>query len=124
MFVKKDNHIIDERVISAVLDTLTSDKDGRDDGLYELLRLIKNDSEKQTYFTSALPLSREIAKAASPLVWRSLIDEIKEGNMTAIRLYFDIFGRDIGKTGDDTIKSSAEIEIDSLREELFAEDET
>lgn len=124
MFVKKDNHIIDERVASAVLDTLTSDKDGRDDGLYELLRLMKNDSEKQSYFTSALPLSREIAKAASPLVWRSLLDEIKDGNMTAIRLYFDIFGRDIGKTDNDDLKSNAEIEIDNLREELFAEDET
>lgn len=124
MFVKKDNHIIDERAVSAVLDTLTSDKDGRDDKLYELLRLMTNDSEKQSYFTSALPLSREIAKAASPLVWRSLLDEIKDGNMTAIRLYFDIFGRDIGKTDDDDLKSTAEIEIDSLREELFAADET
>ena len=75
------------------------------------------------YFTTALPLSRCAARAYAPLVWRALLDEAKDGNMTAIKLYFDIFGRDIGMT-DEENADPAHDEIGSLRGELFRGEET
>ncbi len=107
------------RVYNAVVDTLTSEDSERDRDLLTLLRSPPNDS--LSTLDSALPLSRNIARASAPLVWRALLDEVKDGNMTAIRLYFDIFGRDLGKTDDEDLSPSSE-EINSLRDELFRED--
>lgn len=90
-----------ERLIRAVLNALTS-PDAEEAG--EVMRSLVRDNatgETDEYFTLALPLSRCAARAYAPLVWRALLDEVKDGNMTAIKLYFDIFGRDIGMTDEE-----------------------
>ena len=71
-----------------------------------------------------LSLSPDVRRVRMlPLVWRALLDEAKDGNMTAIKLYFDIFGRDIGMT-DEENADPAHDEIGSLRGELFRGEET
>lgn len=69
----------------------------------------------------ALPLSRSLAQSEAPLIWRSLLDMAKDGNTTAIRLYFDIFGRDMGESPNRT-GDPGNAEISSLRSELFGGD--
>lgn len=129
MFVKKDTlfpaeeNESRERLICAVLNALTS-PDAEEAG--EVMRTLVHDTvteEGDEYFTTALPLSRCAARAYAPLVWRALLDEAKDGNMTAIKLYFDIFGRDIGMT-DEENADPAHDEIGSLRGELFRGEET
>ena len=107
-----------ERLMLAVLNALTS-PDTEEAG--EVMRSLVRDKvtgEEDEYFTTALPLSRCAARAYAPLVWRALLDEATDGNMTAIKLYFDIFGRDIGMT-DEENADPAHDEIGSLRGELF-----
>lgn len=125
MFVKKDNTLFPteenesrERLIRAVLNALTS-SDAEEAG--EVMQgLVRDTAENGTdeYFAVALPLSRCAARASAPMVWRALLEEAKDGNMTAIKLYFDIFGRDIGMT-DEENADPAHDEIGSLRGELF-----
>lgn len=112
-----------ERLIRAVLDALTSpDAEEAGEAVRSLVRDNAADGTDE-YFTLALPLSRCAARAYAPLVWRALLDEAKDGNMTAIKLYFDIFGRDIGMT-DEENSDPAHDEIGSLRGELFRSEET
>ena len=129
MFEKKDTVFPPEEnesrelLIRAVLNALTS-PDAEEAG--EVMRSLVRDNatgETDEYFTLALPLSRCAARAYAPLVWRALLDEVKDGNMTAIKLYFDIFGRDIGMT-DEENADPAHDEIGSLRGELFRGEET
>lgn len=109
-----------ERLICAVLRALTS-PDAEEAG--EAVRTLVRDTADETdeYFTIALPLSRCAARAYAPLVWRALLDEATDGNMTAIKLYFDIFGRDIGMTDEENSDPTHD-EIGSLRGELFRGD--
>ena len=69
----------------------------------------------------ALPISRSLAQSEAPLVWRSLLDMAKDGNTTAIRLYFDIFGRDVGDC-QNRVSDPGKAEIIGLRSELFGGD--
>lgn len=69
----------------------------------------------------ALPISRSLAQSEAPLVWRSLLDMAKDGNTTAIRLYFDIFGRDVGDS-QNRVSDPGKAEIIGLRSELFGGD--
>ena len=119
MFVKKDTlfpaeeNESRERLICAVLNAITS-PDAEEAG--EVMRTLVHDTvteEGDEYFTTALPLSRCAARAYAPLVWRALLDEAKDGNMTAIKLYFDIFGRDIGMTDEEN--------ADPAHDESFSE---
>ncbi len=68
------------------------------------------DSEK------GLGLARAAGVLEAPLVWRALLDAAEGGNVPAIRLYFDIIGRDSGAA----VKSADE-EVAGLREEIFGE---
>lgn len=68
--------------------------------------------------------SRKLARSYVPFVWMALLKSAISGNTTAIRLYFDIFGRDIGgKCGENQSENDgfdpAALEIMGLRCELF-----
>ncbi len=63
-----------------------------------------------------LGLCRAAGVIEAPLVWRALLDAAEGGNVSAIRLYFDIIGRDCGSA-----VRSADEEIVGLREEMFGE---
>jgi hypothetical protein len=78
-----------------------------------------NDSADEN-LEDVLSEARRRARASAPTVWRALLDEINDGNVSAMRLYFDIFGRDIGMRPDDERDPSSE-EIDSLRADIFSE---
>ncbi len=61
-----------------------------------------------------LGLCRSAGVLEAPLVWRALLDAAEGGNVSAIRLYFDIIGRDSGAA----VKSADE-EVAGLREAMF-----
>lgn len=63
--------------------------------------------------------ARRLAAAEAPLVWRALLDAAEGGNMTAIKLYFDIFGRGASENdvGEGAVREDGEVA--ALRSELF-----
>ncbi len=63
-----------------------------------------------------LSLCRSAGIFEAPLVWRALLDAAESGNVSAIRLYFDIIGRDSG-----AVSNSADAEVSGIRRELFGE---
>ena len=77
----------------------------------------------------ALSYARGLIRAHAPFVWLALLKSAISGNTTAIRLYFDIFGRDIGSScgkdcgkncgNSDNCCDAAALEIMGLRSELF-----
>lgn len=75
----------------------------------------------------ALSYARSLIRAHTPFVWLALLKSAISGNTTAIRLYFDIFGRDIGEKcgenqgdgGENDGFDPAALEIMGLRCELF-----
>lgn len=85
-----------------------------------LSRLASDDG----YCEAALRHARRLIRAHAPVVWASLLKSAASGNTTAIRLYFDIFGRDIGDNCGKSCSWSegdeaAAREIGGLRSELF-----
>ncbi len=67
---------------------------------------------------AGLGFCRAAGMLEAPLVWRALLDAAEGGNVSAIRLYFDIIGRDSGAA----VKSADE-EVAGLREVMFGGDE-
>ncbi|MGN1409611.1 MAG: hypothetical protein ACI4XJ_05480 [Eubacteriales bacterium] len=73
---------------------------------------------------AVLSYARRLIRVHTPFVWLALLNSAISGNTTAIRLYFDIFGRDIGENrggnqGEDDGFNPAALEIMGLRCELF-----
>lgn len=63
--------------------------------------------------------AKKLAAAEAPLVWRALLDAAEGGNMTAIKLYFDIFGRGAAENGGGEGVIREDGEVADLRSELF-----
>ncbi len=70
-----------------------------------------------------IPLSRLISESEAPMIFKALTETAKRGNTTAIRLYFDIFGKDIGIGGGGAVEYDSDLEeIAELRRSIFSED--
>lgn len=57
----------------------------------------------------ASSLAKGFAEADAPYIWASLIESAKKGNISAIKLYFDVW----------TKKQHPGTELDSLRADIF-----
>lgn len=71
----------------------------------------------------ASALASGFAQADAPYVWNSLIASAKEGNMQAIKLYFDIWSKRQGAKTSPAGNFLADGEIESLRADVFGEAE-
>ena len=70
----------------------------------------------------ASELARGFARADAPYIWNSLLDSAKEGNIQAIKLYFDIWNKmQAAKPKDDGV-AVVDSEIGSIRAEIFGDD--
>ena len=68
-------------------------------------------------------LARGYAEADAPYVWNTLLGEAKDGNVPAIRLYFDILCKkqpaSASREGRREVRDSGDPAVDSLRSDLF-----
>jgi len=70
----------------------------------------------------ASELARGFARADAPYIWSSLLDSAKEGNIQAIKLYFDIWNKMQAAKPKDSGVVAVDSEIDSIRAEIFGDD--
>lgn len=70
----------------------------------------------------ASALARGFAQADAPYVWSSLLDSAKEGNIQAIKLYFDIWSKLRAAQQRDCGNGMGDPEIESIRGEIFGDD--
>ncbi len=62
----------------------------------------------------AASLARGFARADAPYIWASLIESAKKGNVSAIKLYFDVWTKKQPFSED-----GSTVELEALREDVF-----
>ena len=70
----------------------------------------------------ASALASGFAQADAPYIWNSLLESAKEGNMQAIKLYFDIWHKKQVVSGQNRGHAFPDAEIESVRQEIFGGD--
>ncbi len=65
----------------------------------------------------AAALARGFAEANAPYVWSSLLSEIREGTIPAIKLYFEIWNKNRGAASDAAVGPGSSLA--AVREEIF-----
>ena len=70
----------------------------------------------------ASSLASGFAQADAPYIWNSLLESAKEGNMQAIKLYFDIWHKKQTAKGQNNSYAFSDPEIESVRQEIFGGD--
>jgi len=69
----------------------------------------------------ASSLARGFAQADAPYIWNSLLDSAKDGNIQAIKLYFDIWNK-LQAAKPKESAATADPEIDSIRADIFGDE--
>ncbi len=70
----------------------------------------------------ASALARGFAQADAPYIWNSLLDSAKEGNIQAIKLYFDIWSKMQASKPKESPLPMTDPEIDSIRADIFGDE--
>ena len=70
----------------------------------------------------ASALASGFAQADAPYIWNSLLESAKEGNMQAIKLYFDIWNKKQAAASHSQCRVYTDPEIEAVRRDIFGGD--